>query len=124
MRFQRLRLELRMELATEIVRMPRDLTDFDVRAVRRFARNLQPVRREDFLKFPIEFEAMAVAFTDLRRAIGLLRETSGFQHAGPRAQPHGAAQFVDALQFSQLVNHAMRRDRIELGGICLLYTSD
>ena len=40
-----------------------------------------------------------------------------------RAQPHGAAQFVDALQLAQLVNHAMRRGGIEFGGIGVLHAA-
>src|SRR5689334_17949146 len=41
MRFQRFRFELRMELAAQIPRMVRDLTNLDIRAVRRLARNAE-----------------------------------------------------------------------------------
>ena len=44
MRLQRLRLELRMELAAEVTRMILDLADLDIRPVRCLARDLQPVR--------------------------------------------------------------------------------
>ena len=43
MRLKRLRLELRVELATEIPRMIRDLTDLDIRAVHALPGKLQPV---------------------------------------------------------------------------------
>ena len=124
MRLQRLRLEFRVELAAKVIRMIRDLADLHISAVGRFAGNLQATSSEHILKFAIELKPMPMPFADCQRSISLLRETARLQHAGPRTQPHRAAQFVDALQFSQLVNHPMRRYRIELGGIGVLQAAD
>ena len=67
--------------------------------------------------FAIEFVAMAMALADFGLSVSPAREAVFGQQAGIRAQAHGAAELVDALQLAQLVNHAIRRGRIELGGI-------
>src|SRR6185437_8995280 len=102
MRFERLRLEFRMELAAEVIRMICDLANLDVHAVRRFARDPEAVRSQNFFELAIEFEAMPMPFADFSRPVRLLGKRAGLQHAGPRAQPHSAAQFVDAFQLAQL----------------------
>src|SRR5438270_5922598 len=45
-RLERLRLEFRMELAAEVIRMIFDLADLDIRVVGRLAGNLQPTARQ------------------------------------------------------------------------------
>ena len=65
----------------------------------------------------IEFVAMAVALADFGFAVDLVRQRVRLDLAGPCAQPHGAAQFFDAAQFAQFVDHAVRRRRIELAGV-------
>src|SRR5579872_4562331 len=62
---------------------------------------------------------MPVALADLTPAVGLPRETVVRELAGIRSQAHSSAQFVDAFQLAQLVNHAIGRGRIELGGVGL-----
>src|SRR5450432_822896 len=119
-RFHRLGFELGVELAAQIPGMPGDLADLHVRVVRRFAgdpqtRGLQPV-----FVLAVEFVAMAMPLIDLARPIGGVGETVLGQPAGPASQAHGAAQIVHALQLAQLENHAVRRARVELGGIGVL----
>ena len=65
----------------------------------------------------VEFVAVAVALADLGRAVRLRARSCPRPAGRIRAQPHGAAQFVHALQLAQLVDHAVRRGRIELGGV-------
>src|ERR1035438_2083107 len=61
---------------------------------------------------------------DFRLSVRLLRETAGLQFAGPRAQAHRAAQFVDAFQLAQFVDDAMRRAGIELAGVGVFQAAD
>src|ERR1039457_5893554 len=117
MRLHRLGLELGMELAAEIPRMIGDLADLDIGLVRRLARDAQPRGFQPVFVFPVELIAVPVALVDLARAMGAVRETVLGQPAGPAAQPHGAAEFVHALQFPQLEDHAVRRSGVEFGGI-------
>jgi hypothetical protein len=74
--------------------------------------------------FAVEFVTMAVALADLVLAIGFVRQRVRLHLAGPRAQPHGAAQLFHAAQLAQLVDHAMRRRRIELARVGLLQAAD
>ena len=75
------------------------------------------MRGKDGLKFTIELKAMPVAFADIRYSVGLARKAVGSEMAIVGAQPHGAAQLVDAFQLAQLVNDAIRRGRVEFGGV-------
>src|ERR1700761_6396392 len=106
-----------MELAAEVPRMFRQFTNFDVHAVRRLTREAETVRGEFGLEFAIEFVAMAMALTDLGRPIGLLGETAGRGQTRIRAQAHGAAELVDTLQLTELINDAVQSGGIEFGGI-------
>src|SRR5579871_6120914 len=114
MRLHGLRFELRMELAPQKPRMPRDLANLHIRPVGSLPGNLQPRRLQRLLILPIELESVTMPFADLARTIRLARKTVLRQHARPRAEPHRAPQLVDALQLPQLENDAMRRRRIEL----------
>ena len=113
----RLGLELGMELAAEEPGM------VAISQISTYVRSgVSPVMRRPaafkrLFIFAVEFEAVAMALADLARAIGLAREAAFGQDAGPRAQAHGAAEFVDAFQFPQFEDHAVRRGRIEFGGI-------
>ena len=94
-----------------------NLDHLDVGAVGSGAGNAQAARGQRALIFAVEFVAVAVALADfgsVRRSCG-----RGFRLdlARPRAQAHGAAQFLDAAQFAQLVDHAMRSGGIEFAGI-------
>src|ERR1017187_9088185 len=55
MRMHRLGLELRVELAAPVPRMPRDFADLHVGLVRRLPRNPQPGRRQDLFVLAVEF---------------------------------------------------------------------
>src|SRR4051794_5394585 len=116
-RLHRLRFELGMELAAQIPRMVRDLTDLDVRIVGRLAGDFQSRRLQPLLVFTIEFVAVAMALVDLAHSVGLVGHAALGQPAGPASEPHGAAQLVDSLQFAEFENDAVRRARVELGGI-------
>src|SRR5258708_5080055 len=106
-RLQRLRLELRMELATQIPRMIRELADFDVYAVGSFPGQAQSVLGQDLFIVAIEFVTMTMTLTDLGLAVGLAGETVFCEQAGIGAQAHGAAPLVDALPFPQFVYDAI-----------------
>ena len=69
MRLARLRLQLRMELAAEIPRMPGKLANLDVHPIRSFARQPQAVALQHILVFAIEFVAVTMPLADLARAI-------------------------------------------------------
>src|ERR1700683_4461357 len=112
MRLERLRLELGGKLAPEIPGMGFNFADLDVRAIRRLTGDPETVRGQYFFEFPIKFEAMPMALADTGCVISFVRKTAGFQHAGPRSQPHGSAQFVDALQLAKLVDDTLGGSRV------------
>jgi len=115
MRLQRLRLELRMELAAEEVRMARDFHDLDISCVGRGAAQPQSAASKQRFVLAIELVPVPVPLADLRRsAVGLGSQRILLQDAGPRAQPHGAAHLFHTQQFTQLVNDAVLRGRVEL----------
>src|ERR1035437_8667867 len=120
MRMHRLGLELRLELAAQVPRVPRDFADLHVGLVRRLPRDPQPGRCQDLFVLAVELVAVAVPLDDLARAVGPAGETVLRQAARPPSQAHGSAQFVDALQLAQLEDHAVRRPRVELRGVGLL----
>src|SRR5579864_396121 len=60
---------------------------------------------------------MPVALADFGLAIDSVGQRSRLDLAGPRAETHGAAQFLDPAQFAQFVKHAMRGCRIKFAGI-------
>src|SRR5271156_6117258 len=117
MRLQRLRLEFRMELASDEKRMPRNLDDLHVSAVRSRTGNAQPGSHHRLFVLAIKFVTMPVPLADLRLPIHFVSQRSGLELAWPCPQPHGAAQFFHTSQFAQLVNHAMRGSRIELARV-------
>src|SRR5262249_2215444 len=100
------------------------LADLYVRIVRRLARDLEPRRLQPLFVLAIEFIPMPVPLVDFARAVRPMREAPFGQLAGPVAQPHGAAQVLDALQFAQLENDAMWRAGIEFRGIGRLQSAD
>src|ERR1035441_10644997 len=107
MRLQRLRLELRMELAPDEMRVIRKFHHLDVSAVGRSPGNSHPCRHHWLFVFTIEFVAMTVALADLELAVNLMCQRVGFNLASPCAQTHGAAKLFHAAQLAQFVNHAM-----------------
>src|ERR1022692_891469 len=98
MRFQRLRLELGMKLASDEMRMIRQFHDLDISSVGRRAGDAQPGRHHRLFIFAIEFVTMAVALADLELAVDLVRQRVGLNLASPCAQTHGAAKFLDSSQ--------------------------
>src|SRR5689334_16164749 len=124
MRLQRLRFEFRMELAAQEPGMIGQLANFNVHSVRSFARQAKTMLLQNRLILTVEFIAVAMPFADLAPAVGLASEAVVRDLAGIRAQTHGSAQLIDAFQFTQLVNYAIRSGGIELGGVRLGQTAD
>src|SRR2546427_12178373 len=58
-----------------------------------------------------------MALADFKFAVNSMRQRARLDLAGPRAQPHRASQFLKAAQFTQLIDHAVRRSRIELARV-------
>src|SRR5471030_3104595 len=90
--------ELGVELAAQIPRVPRNLTDLHVGIVRSFASDPQAGGFQKVLVFAVELVAVAVPLINLARAISVMGKTVLGQAAGPTPQPHGAAQLVHSLQ--------------------------
>src|SRR2546425_4691782 len=124
MRLQRLRLELRMELATNKMRMPRNLYHLDISAVRSRSRNFQAAGNHRLFVFAIEFVAMPVPLTNFCLAVNPKRQSVRLDLARPRAQTHRPTQLFHAPQLAQFVDHAMWRGRIKLAGIGLRQPAD
>src|SRR6202035_5819853 len=78
-----------------------------------------PASRQSLLILTIELITMPMPLADLKLAINSMRQSSRFDFASPRPQPHGPAEFLHATQFAQLVNHPMRSRRIELARISI-----
>ena len=119
MRFQRLGLELRVELAADEMRVIRKFDHFHISSVRRRTGDLESSSGQCAFVFTVEFITVAMAFADLKLAIDLVGQSTRLDFAGPGAQSHGASQFFHAAQFAQLVNHPMRSSRVKLARIGL-----
>src|SRR3954469_15387563 len=120
MGFERLRFELRVELATEIPRVVCNLAYFNVNAVRCLSGQLQSVAGENRLEFAVGIIAGPVPFADLFGPGSGAGEASLRKPAGICAQAHRPAELIDAFQLAQLVDHAVRCRRIELRRMGLL----
>ena len=117
MRLERARLELRVELHRHEPRVPGQLRDLHELAVGRPAGDAHAFLGQRRLVQAVELEAMAMALVDQIGAVDLPRQRSGRQLARVAAQPHRAAELVDAEQIAQLVDHLVRRGLVDLGGI-------
>src|SRR5580658_927741 len=113
-----------MKLAAEVPRVIGDLADLDVGVVRSHAGDAQTCGAQLLFVFPVEFVSMAVTLINFTGSIRALGETALGEAAWPASEPHGAAKLVDAFQFAQLENHAMRRAGVELGGIGFVKSGD
>src|SRR5512141_182868 len=81
-----LRLELRVELTAEEVRVIGDLDDLDVSPIGCSSGDPKSGAREQRFVLAIELIAVTMAFADLRLAVSGLRHGIRLQLAGPRAQ--------------------------------------
>src|SRR2546426_7458214 len=108
MRFERSRLEFRVELAAQEPGMVADLHDLDIGPIRRLARQVESTAHQGLLILPVKLVAVAMALGNLRPAVGLVSEGAGLELRLPRPQAHRPAQLVDPPQFPQLVDHARR----------------
>src|ERR1022692_4023930 len=109
--------ELGVELAAEIPRVVGELADLDVGIVGRFAGDLQARRLQALFVLAIELVAVTMALVDFALAVGVVGDAALGQAASPTAEAHGAAQLVDTLEFAEFEDDAVRRARVELGGI-------
>src|SRR5687767_4276284 len=117
MRLERFRLEFGVELAAQEPRMVRQFADLDIDSIGSLPGQAQTMAGEDLFVFAVEFVTMAVPLADGIHTVGGAGETTRRQFARISAQTHGPAQFVDAFQLAQLVNHAMLWIGIEFGGV-------
>ena len=117
MRFEGLGLEFGVELAAQEPRVIGSFDDFDVVFVGGAASDSKTRGDKSFLVFAVELVAVAMALADIGGAVSFIGERTGFEPAGPSTEAHGAAHFVHAQQFAQLVNHAMRGLRIEFRAV-------
>src|SRR5579859_6994707 len=124
MRLQRLRLEFRMKLASQEMRMAGDFYNLNIRPIRSRSGDAQPGPGQDGLILAVEFIAMTMALADFQLAISFVGKRTRFEFTRPRAQPHGAAEFVNSAQLAQFVDHPMRRGRVEFAGIRRLKSAD
>src|SRR6266481_7445877 len=102
-----------MELAAEEIRVAGDFHDLYVSSIRSGSGNAQAGAGQNGFILPVELIAVAMPLTDLGAAVGVRRLAVWLQLAGPCAQAHGSAQFVNAGQLAQLINDAVRRGRIK-----------
>src|SRR6266545_2888542 len=116
-RLQRLRLELGMELHRDVIRVRRQLDDFNELSVERAADDLEPFFGQRLFVQAIELVAMAMALVDDVAAIQRVRLRSRFQLARIGPEPHGATEVIDAEQVAQLVNDVRLGVRRALGRI-------
>ena len=72
----------------------------------------------------VEFIAVAMPLGDFQHTVGLRGERARLQPRRPRAQTHGAAQFVNSPQLAQLIDDAMRSGRIEFRAVRPLQAAD
>src|SRR3954451_3134899 len=123
-RLHRLGLELRVELAAEETGGAGDLADLDVGAVGGLAGEAESAGLQLLFVLPVELIAVAVALVDFAGAVGLVGEAVRLEAAGPRPETHGAAELVDPLQLAKLVDDAVGRARVELGGVGVVEAAD
>src|SRR3984957_14268634 len=119
MRLQRLRLEFRMKLAADEVRMIGEFHHLNVSPVQRRPRDAQSSSHHGLLVLAVELVAMPVPLADFQLPVDLVCQRVGFDLARPSSQPHRATQFFYTSQFAQLVDYAMRRRWIELARVRL-----
>src|SRR3954468_13846670 len=117
MRLERLRLELGMELHRDVPRVRRQLDDLDELAVERAADDLQALVGQRLLVEAVELVAMAMPLVDHVAAVQRVRLGAGAQLARVGAEPHRAAEIVDAEQVAQLVDQVGLRLGRTLGRI-------
>src|SRR5436189_3753680 len=104
--------------------MTGNLYDLYVSAIRSAAGKLQACSGQDCLIFAVKFIAVAMALADFGLAIDARGKAVGFELAGPRAQAHGATQFVNAAQLAQLIDNAVRRAGVKFTGIRFFQPTD
>src|SRR5436305_10178286 len=103
-----------MELAAEEPRVAFQLDDLHELTVGREAGHAETALLELRHVLGVDLVTMAVAFVDLLDSIRLPRDRTFLQRARILAEPHRAAEGVDADQIAQLVDDFVRRLIVEL----------
>src|SRR5690348_12393953 len=67
---------------------------------------------------------MAVALANFGLPVDPIRQRVRFYLAGPGAEPHGTAEFLDTTEFTKLVDYAMGSGGIELARIGVFQTAN
>src|SRR5215472_10974670 len=98
MRLERLRLEFRMELAPNEVRMIRQFHHLHVSAIGRRSGNAQSRRSHWLFVLAVELITVPVPLTDLERAVNFRRQSIRLDAARPGSQPHRPAKFFHTAQ--------------------------
>ena len=110
-------LELRVELGGEIPGVVLELDDLDevlggVDPGDRQARVL-----DELAELVVDLEAMAMAFRDVDRPVGPVRQRPFLQRALIGAQAHGRPHVLDGLLLGEEVDHGIAGLRVELGRV-------
>src|SRR6266581_472721 len=123
-REHRLRLELRMELAGQEIRVIRNLHDFHEATIGRLPAHPQTPLHHGVEICPVYLVAMTVPFADLRLSIGVVGLRARLEDAGPLPEAHVASHAFHSLELAQLVDHRVRCGRVELRGVGVLEPAD
>src|SRR6516164_8436782 len=97
---ERLRFELRMELAAQEPRMVRRFYDFHVILIGGPPGDSQPRGDQRLLVLPVELVTVPVPLADFVRAVSFVCKRAWLQLPRPRAQPHRAAHLFHTQQFA------------------------
>src|SRR5580765_8439273 len=106
-----------MELAPYEPRVTFNLHNFHKVSVWRGTDNFKSVRNECFFVLTVELVTVTMPLRDFHFPVSLLRIGTGGKHAWVSAEPHRAAEVIDAPQFAQLIDHPMLRGRIKLRAV-------
>src|SRR5581483_6693483 len=121
---RRPRLELRMELARHEPGVVGQLDDLDEPAVLIGAGDDEPVVDEPVAVDVVHLVAVAVPLEDHVLAVDLAGTRALGELDRLRAEPHGAAEILDALLLGQEVDHGERRLGVHLGRVGAVETGD
>src|SRR5258706_11889598 len=103
-----------MELAADEPRVAGQLDDLHELAIGRRARDVEAAVLELRYVLRVHLVAVPVALFDQLDAVGLARDRAFLQAARVLAEPHRAAEGVDADEVAQLVDDLVRRLVVEL----------
>src|SRR5436190_6780345 len=107
------------------MRIAGQLNHLDKPFIRRPAAEQQAGLFQSFAILGIEFIAMTVSLADLfRTTVNFTSKRACGEFAGPGAESHRASQLLNIHQVSQFEDHRVRRVRIKLRRVCVLYSAN